>query len=49
MLPLSPSDLHVSAATWSVLLSQEENPPQRPQAPEPAHQRQGGAKTGRLW
>lgn len=46
--PFSPSDLHVPAAAWSVLLSQEENPPQRPKASEPAHQRQGRAQTGRL-
>lgn len=39
-------DLHVPAAAWSVLLPQEENPPQRPKASEPAHQRQGRAQTG---
>lgn len=38
-LGLYPTDLHVPAAAWSVLLPQEENPPQRPKAPEPAHQR----------
>lgn len=33
----SPSDLHVPAFTRSVLLSQKEDPPQRPEASEPAH------------
>lgn len=43
------SDFHVPAPTWTLLLSQEENPAQRPEASEPAHQRQRGAETGRLW
>lgn len=32
-----PTDLHVSAAAWSVLLPQEKNSSQRPKASELAH------------
>lgn len=41
-------DFLVPAPTRSLLLSQEENPAQRPEASEPAYQRQRRAETGRL-
>lgn len=40
------SDFHVPAPAWSLLLSQEEDPPPRPEASEPADQRQRGAEAG---
>lgn len=50
MTPFSlPADLHVPVAARFGLLSQKENPPQRPEASEPAHQRQGRAQVSGLW
>ena len=40
--------LHVPAAEGPEILPQPQDPAQRPQAPEPAHQRQRGAQAGRL-
>ena len=41
--------LHVPAAAGSLLHPQPEDPPQRPEASEPAHQLPGRTQDGRLW
>lgn len=43
------ADLPVPDPTRTVVLSQEESSPQRPEAPEPPHQRERRTQTGRLW
>lgn len=41
--------LHVPVAASSLLRPQPEDPPPRPEAPEPAHQLPGRTQDGRLW